>query len=327
MASPGDAAVKAVKAGIDVILDSPDSAAAARRSWRRSRPARFRARRSKRRRGACSKPRRGSACSARARSISKRCRCRVGGRKHEAVARAVSDRVDHADQGRAQPGAAATPRTGSVLYLSVLDYPVGLAHRGAEPHGDSRAEGALAEHRVDRDFGSHDAERARHGSRHGRALRRGRGRRLRARVVGSGRLDLAPQVVTAARGSVARAASGASQPFVAMFFGNPYTAMFVPEPAGDAADLRLLRLRGAVGGAALAGEIRDWRQAADRAAGTVPARPRASPRTLAEHVGLRLGVDVLFPRQQLLTEAPDDGRCCGAAHPRARRGPCARRTA
>ena len=44
----------------------------------------------------------------------------------------------------------------------------------------------------------------------------------------SGRLDLAPPVVKLLQ-DVARASERRSQPFVAVFFGNPYTPMFVPE--------------------------------------------------------------------------------------------------
>jgi beta-N-acetylhexosaminidase len=45
---------------------------------------------------------------------------------------------------------------------------------------------------------------------------------------GSGRLDLVPQVVKLIQ-DLSRAAERRSQPFVAAFFGNPYTPMFVPE--------------------------------------------------------------------------------------------------
>jgi beta-N-acetylhexosaminidase len=47
---------------------------------------------------------------------------------------------------------------------------------------------------------------------------------------GSGRLDLAPQVVRLLQ-DLSRASERRSQPMVAVFFGNPYTPMFVPELA------------------------------------------------------------------------------------------------
>ncbi len=45
---------------------------------------------------------------------------------------------------------------------------------------------------------------------------------------GSGRLDLAPSVVRLLQ-DLARGSERRKQPFVSMFFGNPYTPMFVPE--------------------------------------------------------------------------------------------------
>jgi hypothetical protein len=145
MATPGDAAVRAVKAGIDVILDSPDSKAAAtaivaavnagdisrarveqsaRRIWKR-RPA--------------------WACIASAPSISIRCR-----RWSAAASTMPSPRgqraIHHADQGRPTSVRLRHLRTGRLLYLSVLDYPVGMAHRRAKPHGHSAAQAAMAEY-------------------------------------------------------------------------------------------------------------------------------------------------------------------------------------
>ena len=183
---------------------------------------------SKRRCGASSKRRRGSACTGRARSISTRCRPSSATRKHAAVARQVSERVDHADQGRAEQRAAQLPPTSSVLYLSVLDYP-----RGWRIAAPSRAfmpalARALARRAGHRGLGSHHAQRARAGARDGA--------RFDAIVAGvfvrassgSGRLDLAPPVARCCRIS-ARDSARRNQPFVAAFFGNPYTPMFVPE--------------------------------------------------------------------------------------------------
>jgi beta-N-acetylhexosaminidase len=44
----------------------------------------------------------------------------------------------------------------------------------------------------------------------------------------SGRLDLAPPVIKLLQ-DLARRSDRSAQPFVAAFFGNPYTPMFVPE--------------------------------------------------------------------------------------------------
>jgi beta-N-acetylhexosaminidase len=45
---------------------------------------------------------------------------------------------------------------------------------------------------------------------------------------GSGRLDLAPHVIKLLQ-DLSRGSERRSQPFVAAFFGNPYTPMFVQE--------------------------------------------------------------------------------------------------
>ncbi len=92
----------------------------------------------------------------------------------------------------------------------------------------------------------------------------------------SGRIDLAPPLQRLLQ-DVART-SASHVPFVTTFFGNPYAAMFLPElPAVlltydfyDRAEASAVR--------ALAGEARDRRAAADRAAGPVRARRRAVPR-------------------------------------------------
>ena len=91
---------------------------------------------------------------------------------------------------------------------------------------------------------------------------------------GSGRLDLAPQLERFLQ-DIARATERRKQPFVSVLFGNPYTAMGMPEaPAvmltydfSDGAERAAVK--------ALAGEIPHRRQAADCAAGAVPDRPRA----------------------------------------------------
>ena len=62
----------------------------------------------------------------------------------------------------------------------------------------------------------------------------------------SGRMDLAPPVAQLLRDLVpVTEASGA--PYVAVLFGNPYVATFLPELPADAADLRLLRPARAIG--------------------------------------------------------------------------------
>ena len=125
MATPGDAAVRAVKAGIDVILDSPDSAAAAAAivaAVKAGDIPRAQVEQSARR-----------ILEAKARLGLHRTRTvnldavplTVGGRKHDAVARTISERSITLIKDARNSVPLPTPKTGGVLYLSVLDYPSG----------------------------------------------------------------------------------------------------------------------------------------------------------------------------------------------------------
>ena len=242
----------------------------------------------------------------------------VGGRKHDAVARAISERSITLIKDARNSVPLPTPRTGSVLYLSVLDYPVGLAHRRAQPHRDPGAEGALAEHRIGGDFRSLDAVRARPGPRDGRQLRRDRRRRVRARVVGQRPARSRRRRWCGCCRICRAAASARAQPFVAMFFGNPYTPMFVPEiPSmmltydfSDYAEESAVK--------ALAGEIAIGGKLPIALPGLFPlghglrafdsiTHSYGISLAVARCGGLRFGVDVLFPRQQLLMQPPHDG--------------------
>ena len=107
------------------MLDSPDSAAAAAAIAAAVTAGRSRARSSSSRCAASSKPRRASACtSVRAVNLDA-VPLSLGGRKHDAVAREVSDRAVTLIKDERNSVPLPTPRTGSVLYLSVLDYPSG----------------------------------------------------------------------------------------------------------------------------------------------------------------------------------------------------------
>ena len=206
-----------------------------------------------------------------------------------------------------------TPRTGSVLYLSVLDYPSGwriaAPSRTVIPELKARWANTESVEISDRTTPSElDLVRAMADNYDAVVA----GVFVRASS-GSGRLDLAPPVVRAAAGPVARQPSGASQPFVAVFFGNPYTPMFVPEiPAmmltydfSDYAEASAVK--------ALAGEIAIGGKLPIALPGLFPLGHGyppldASRRSLAAQGWrrLRFGVHVLFPRQQLLTHPPDD---------------------
>ncbi len=228
MASPGEAAVRAVKAGIDVILDSPDSAAAAAAivaAVKAGEIPRSQIEASARR-----------ILDAKARLGLHRTRTinleavplSVGGRKHDAVARSISERSITLIKDARNSVPLALPRTGSVLYLSVLDYPSGwriaAPSRTIIPELRSRWPNLEAIEVSDRTTPSElELVRAMAGNYDAIVA----GIFVRASS-SSGRLDLSAPVVKLLQ-DLSRSSERRSQPFVAAFFGNPYTPMFVPE--------------------------------------------------------------------------------------------------
>jgi beta-N-acetylhexosaminidase len=228
MASAGEAAVRAVKAGIDVILDSPDSAAAAAgivAAVKAGEIPRAQVEQSARR-----------ILEAKARLGLHRARTvnldavplSVGGRKHDAVARSVSERSITLVKDARNSVPLPTPKTGSVLYLSVLDYPSGwriaAPSRAVIPELKARWANTESVEISDRTTPSElDLVRAMADNYDAIVA----GVFVRASS-GSGRLDLAPPVARLLQ-DLSRVTERRSQPFVAMFFGNPYTPMFVPE--------------------------------------------------------------------------------------------------
>ncbi|MBY0497525.1 MAG: glycoside hydrolase family 3 protein [Cyanobacteria bacterium] len=239
MATPGEAAVRAVKAGIDVILDSPDSAAAAAAvvaAVKAGEIPRAQVEQSARR-----------ILEAKARLGLHRTRTvnldavplTVGGRKHDSVARAISEKSITLIKDARNQVPLPTPRTGSVLYLSVLDYPSGwriaAPSRAVIPALRARWPNTESVEISDRSTPSElDLVRAMADNYDAVVA----GVFVRASSA-SGRLDLAPPVVKLLQ-DLARSGERRSQstsalratvdkPFVAVFFGNPYTPMFVPE--------------------------------------------------------------------------------------------------
>jgi beta-N-acetylhexosaminidase len=228
MATAGDAAVRAVKAGIDVILDSPDSADAAASivaAVKSGGIARAQVEQSARR-----------ILEAKARLGLHRSRAvnldavplSVGGRKHDAVARAVSERSITLIKDARNNVPLPTPKTGSVLYLSVLDYPSGwrvaAPSRAAIPELKTRWANTEAVEISDRTTPS-ELELVRAMADNYDAIVAGVFVRASS---GSGRLDLAPPVVRLLQ-DLSRITERRSQPFITVFFGNPYTPTFVPE--------------------------------------------------------------------------------------------------
>ena len=228
MLPPGEAARRALAAGHDVILHSPDDraafaglkaavtdgtvgAAALDRSVRRVLEAKARLGLHRRRRvdlGALPLV--------------------VGTRAHGAVAREVSERSITLIRDTNGDVPLRTPRDGSILYLSVLDYPsgwgVGAPSRIVIPELRERWAHVTAVEVSDRTPLS------------GVELVRETAGRYDAVVAGvfvrtasfSGRMDLADTIVTFLA-ELAGEAAERGQPFVVVFFGNPYAATALPE--------------------------------------------------------------------------------------------------
>ncbi|HYE86142.1 MAG TPA: glycoside hydrolase family 3 protein, partial [Vicinamibacterales bacterium] len=228
MASPGEAAVRAVKAGIDVVLDSPDPAAAAAAvvaAVKSGDIARERVEQSARR-----------VLEAKARLGLHKTRTvnldavplSVGGRRHDAVARVVSERSITLIKDARNYVPLPTPRSGSVLYLSVLDYPSGwriaAPSRTIIPALRARWPNVESVEISDRTTAQElDLVRAMADNYDAVVA----GIFVRA-ASSSGRLDLAPPVQRLLQ-DLGRGSERRSQPFVAAFFGSPYIPMYLPE--------------------------------------------------------------------------------------------------
>jgi beta-N-acetylhexosaminidase len=228
MASPGEAAVLAVKAGVDAVLDSPDSAAAAAAivaAVKDGSIPRAQVERSVRRLLE-TKARLGLH---RTRTVNiEAAPLSVGGRKHEAIAQAVSDRSITLLKDERAMVPLATPRTGSVMYLSVLDYPSGwrIAAPSRTMIPELRARWAATEaFEISDRTTATELDMVRTLAAKYDAVVAGIFVRASS---GSGRLDLAPQLEQFLK-NIASATERRKQPFVSVLFGNPYTAMGMPD--------------------------------------------------------------------------------------------------
>ena len=253
MMPPGEAAVKAVLAGADLVLDTPDPVAAftsIKAAVTAGQIDRARLDASVRR-----------VLEAKARMGLHRNRTvplpsvtlAVGGRQHQAVAREISQKSltlikDTGDRLplRLPPGA-------SVLYLSVLDYTSGwriaAPSRTIIPELKKRWSGTEAVEVSDRSTSNElDLVRAM-AARYDAVVA---GVFVRASS-GSGRLDLSPGVVRLL-GDLARATTRRGQPMAAVFFGNPYAAASVPDVPAMLLTYDVSDLAEASAVAALAGE-------------------------------------------------------------------------
>ncbi|MEW6323087.1 MAG: glycoside hydrolase family 3 N-terminal domain-containing protein [Acidobacteriota bacterium] len=224
MTSPGEAAVRAVQAGIDIVLDSPDPVAAftgVRAAVEHGTISRARIEASVRRQLAA-KARMGLH---RTRAVNLEAVAPiVGTRAHEAVADRVAARAVTLvrDEGNQVPLRLA--RGSRVLYVSALDYPsnwrTGAPSRTMIPELQARWPGVESVEVSDRTSPDEIALV--------RTIAEGvdaviAGVFVRA-ASGSGRLDLAPAVVRLLE-DLARTAARRQRPFAAVSFGNPYAAL------------------------------------------------------------------------------------------------------
>jgi len=225
--SPGDAAVRAIVAGSDVVLHSPDPAAAAaaiKAAVGQQIPA-AQLEASVRRLLAV-KARLGLH---RAKTVSlDDVPARVGGRVHAAVAQAISARSITLVKDDRNAVPLRVPRESAVLYLSLLDYPsgwrIGAPSRTFLPELRRRWPNLTAIELSDRSApGEIDLVRA-SAARYDAIVA---SVFVRA-ASGSGRMDLPPALVRLLA-ELTRITAGTPKPFVTVFFGNPYATMAVPE--------------------------------------------------------------------------------------------------
>jgi beta-glucosidase-like glycosyl hydrolase len=226
--SPGDAAARAFAAGNDVVLHSPDDAAAVegiRQAVASGAIAMAQIDASVRR-----------ILEAKARLGLHGQRlvdlddvpAKVGTRAHRAVAEEVSRRAITLVKDTRNQVPLKLPSGARVLYLSVLDYPAGwriaAPSRTFIPELQKRWPNVTAIELSDRSTASEIQ------------LVRAMASRYDAIVAGifvrtasySGRMDLAPPLTRLLQ-DLARATEASGQPLVAAFFGNPYVTTFLPE--------------------------------------------------------------------------------------------------
>jgi len=153
---------------------------------------------------------------------------KVGSRPHQAVAQEAFERAITLVKDDRRQVPLAVPRDTPILYLSILDYPAGwqiaAPSRTFIPELKKRWPQVTAIEVSDQtpkaDLDLVRAIAGRFGAVVASVF-------VRASS-GSGRLDLAPELVRLLR-DLARATERTNTPLITCFFGNPYTASFVPE--------------------------------------------------------------------------------------------------
>jgi len=225
--SPGAAAARAILAGNDIVLHSPDDAAAVagiKAAVEKGEIAIAQIDESVRR-----------VLRTKARLGLHKTRtvplddvaAKVGGRKNAAVAQALSQKSITLIKDDRNQVPLRVPRESAVLYLSVLDYPgnwrIAAPSRTFIPELRKRWPGVTAIELSDRST-TEEIE-----------LIRAAAARYDAIVISvfvrassaSGRMDLAPPLVKLL-GDLARTTANTPKPLVTVFFGNPYVPMGVP---------------------------------------------------------------------------------------------------
>jgi beta-glucosidase-like glycosyl hydrolase len=229
MVTPGEAAVRALASGADLVIDSPDDRAAfnaVKVAIERGELARAQVEASVRR-VLRAKVKLGLHVKGGAVDLNALPDV-VGARAHQAVADEISQRSITLVKDERDQVPLRLEKSASVLYLSVLDYPGGWRiaspSRTVIPELKKRWPAVTAVELSDRSTRAElDLVRAMVG-------------RYDAVVAGvfvrasssSGRLDLAPQLVQVLK-DAARVTGASNTPFVTAFFGSPYVATFVPE--------------------------------------------------------------------------------------------------
>ena len=225
--SPGDAAVRAIQAGNDIVLHSPDDAAAVAGIKAAVEKGQIpmaqidesvrRVLRQKARLG-LNKTKTVSLDDVAA---------KVGGRKNAAVAQALSQKSITLIKDDRNVVPLRVPRESSILYLSVLDYPsnwrIAAPSRTFLPELRKRWPGVTAIELSDRST-TEEVE-----------LVRASAARYDAIVISvfvrassaSGRMDLTPPLVKLLQ-DMARTTQSTPKPMITVFFGNPYVPMGLP---------------------------------------------------------------------------------------------------
>ena len=228
MVPPGEAAVRAVLAGADQVLHSPDPVAAFTGLKEALASGRITAAQIDRSVERILRAKASLGLHLRRQVSLDEVPAKVGGRAHEAIAQEAFARAVTLVKDDRDTVPLTVARDTPVLYLSILDYPSGwqiaAPSRTFIPELKKRWPQVTSMELSDRtplsDLDLVRAVAPRYGAIVASVF-------VRASS-GSGRMDLAPELTRLLK-DLARVTERSATPFVTCFFGNPYTAAFVPE--------------------------------------------------------------------------------------------------